>query len=117
MVLTFLGLFLSTLWLGLCGWYVERTIGFAQIGLFMPDELGQVLSGVFLPLAFMWVLIAYANLAGRVRALEQGGSDTTEEAVPRSEPSVGPKAAAARGLEGDDEHLPTLRIAADHRGH
>ena len=111
MVLTFLGLFLSALWLGLCAWYVDRTIGFDQLLWLMPNELGQFLSGMFLPLAFLWVLLAYANLAGRVRALEREGGPKAESPT-RSEPSVGATAADARG---DDEKVPSLRIAADHR--
>ncbi len=119
MVLTFLGLFLSTLWLGLCGWYLERTIGFSQIALLMPNELGQFLSGIFLPLAFLWVLLAYANLAGRVRALERGGTtaldDVPRNELPRSEPSVGRTTLGARAGDGDHEKVPTLRVAADQR--
>ena len=114
MVLTFLGLFLSVIWLGLCSWYVDRTIGFSQIGYLMPHELGQFLSGVFLPLAFLWVLLSYANLAGRVGALEREQRETGH-AAPRSEPSVGqvfPRAAGA----GDEQPVPVLRIAADPRG-
>lgn len=115
MVLTFLGLFLSTLWLGLCGWYVERTMGFAQIGLLMPHELGQFLSGVFLPLAFLWVLLSYANLAGRVRGLERDRI-RPETASPRGEPSVGSARGPAESGQSEDERVPTLKIAADHRG-
>ena len=114
MVLTFLGLFLSVLWLGLCGWYVERTIGFGQIALLMPNELGQFLSGVFLPLAFMWVLLAYANLAGRVRALERADGPAQNDPQ-RSEPSVGRLAPDVHAGHGDDREMPSLRIAADQR--
>lgn len=124
MVLTFLGLFLSSLWLGLCGWYFERTIGFSQIALLMPNELGQFLSGIFLPLAFLWVLVAYANLAGRVRALERGGIAIQDD-VPRSEPSrsepsvgrttLGAPGGRGPGDRGGDQKVPTLRVAADQR--
>ena len=111
MGLTIVGTLLSILWLGACGWYVERTIGIDQLGLLMPNEMSQILSGIFLPIAFLWVLIAYIGLAIRVRALEEGASGRPRlRAATRSEPRV------TRGPDldqGDEDAVPALKIATN----
>lgn len=110
MGLNITGVLLSALWLGLCGWYVERTIGIDGLGLLMPNEMSQVLSGIFLPLAFLWILIAYIGLAGRVRALERGAGEAMEPIPNRSEPLV---ARTARADADDEVAVPALKIATD----
>ena len=107
MGLTIVATLVSALWLGLCGWYVERTIGIDGLGLLMAHEMSQILSGIFLPLAFLWVLIGYFSLAGRVRTLERGALSKPSA---RSEPRV---AGRARFDEDDGDSVPTLKIATD----
>jgi DNA anti-recombination protein RmuC len=58
------GAAVSAIWLALCGWYIHTNIGWQELLLLLPHELGAFIVGIFAPLAFVWVAFAYI-LRGR----------------------------------------------------
>ena len=51
----------SLLWLLLCAFYIQSTIGWSQIFTLLPHEFGSLFTGIFAPLAFLWLVMAYAG--------------------------------------------------------
>ncbi len=52
---------MSVLWMLLCIVYVQVTIGWADIFTLLPHELGSVFTGIFAPLVFLWLIMAYVG--------------------------------------------------------
>ncbi|QEX24339.1 hypothetical protein FRZ61_42800 [Hypericibacter adhaerens] len=53
------GLVLTVAWLALVWTYVDREIGWNNVGGMLPHELGAAMAGAFAPLAFLWLLLLY----------------------------------------------------------
>ena len=64
---TYVGAGISFLWLALCAFYVSENVGWAAIWDFLPNEIGVFLAGVFAPLAFVWLALAYIGRSGDLR--------------------------------------------------
>ena len=45
----------------LCTVYVQVTIGWRDIFILQPHELGSVFTGIFAPLVFLWLILAYVG--------------------------------------------------------
>ena len=55
----------------LAGWYyLERSIGFQNLMLMLPHEIGQFLLGFFAPLLLLWLVILLGRHLRRVRQLK-----------------------------------------------
>ena len=52
---------ISAIWLGLCAYYVDVEVGWSSTLSFLPHELGAFIAGIFAPLAFLWLAIAFAR--------------------------------------------------------
>lgn len=66
MPLILLGAVLSLLWCWAGWYYLEEAIGFANLLLFLPHEIGQFMVGFFTPLFLLWILIVLFVLMRRV---------------------------------------------------
>src|SRR5690606_34063286 len=51
----------SFVWLLLCMIYIQATIGWSFIFTLLPHELGSMFTGMFAPLAFLWLVMAYTG--------------------------------------------------------
>ena len=49
----------SIVWLGLCGFYIERMVGWNNLTELFPHELGAIFAGVATPLAFLWLFLSF----------------------------------------------------------
>ena len=56
---TIIGLAVSACWLTLVTIYINDEIGWDNLVLMLPHEIGFTLSGVFAPLAFVWLVLLY----------------------------------------------------------
>ena len=52
---------LSAAWLVLCSYYTGVNIGWQEVWRLPPQEIGAFYAGIFAPLAFMWLVAAYAR--------------------------------------------------------
>ena len=82
----------SIIWFGVILFYITQFFGWSNLFLMMPDEFGGFLAGVTLPLAILWVVVAYIdrgtsfkNEAKLLRAYmnqlvypEEGGAQTAK---------------------------------------
>src|SRR4051812_4900750 len=59
--LTVIGGAITATWLIVVAFYVSDEIGWGNVGMMLPHELGFSLSGVFAPLAFLWLILLYAG--------------------------------------------------------
>ena len=50
---------ISAIWLALCGWYIQVSIGWGELLLLLPHEIGAFLTGIFAPLAFVWLALFF----------------------------------------------------------
>ena len=46
---------ISTIWLGLCTYYIHAEVGWSSLIGFKPHELGALIAGIFAPLACLWL--------------------------------------------------------------
>ena len=75
MLVIALGVVLSLLWCWAGWYYLEQAIGFDNLMLFLPHEIGQFAIGFFTPLFLLWILIVLVTLVRRVgRLAEATGS-------------------------------------------
>ncbi len=58
------GLLLTAAWLVLCAYYVDFYIGWDNLLLLLPHEIGAFFTGAFAPLAFLWLVLLYAHEQG-----------------------------------------------------
>ena len=65
----------SVAWFGIVLFYISQFFGWSNLFLMMPDEFGGFLAGVTLPLAILWVVVAY---------IDRGTSFKTEARLLRS---------------------------------
>ena len=52
---------ISVIWFGIVIIYISQFFGWSNLFLMMPDEFGAFLAGVTLPLAIIWVVMAYID--------------------------------------------------------
>ena len=52
---------ISVLWFLIVGIYITKFFGWDNLFLLMPSEFGGFLAGITLPLAVIWVVIAYID--------------------------------------------------------
>ena len=52
-----IGILLSLAWFTLCGWYVQRAVGWQNLFDFLPHEVAAVFAAGFAPPAFLWLLL------------------------------------------------------------
>lgn len=52
---------ISVIWFGIVLIYISQFFGWSNLFLMMPDEFGAFLAGVTLPLAIIWVVMAYID--------------------------------------------------------
>lgn len=85
-------IWISVIWFGIVIIYISQFFGWSNLFLMMPDEFGAFLAGVTLPLAIIWVVMAYidrgTNFKNEARFLraylnqlvypEDGGADTAK---------------------------------------
>ncbi len=71
MILTLFSVAVSVIWLALVAWYIEAFLGFSNLMLLTPSELGQILLAALAPLILLWLLVGYRRLADRLEALEE----------------------------------------------
>ena len=60
---------ISAVWLALCLIYLDIYVGWEALGAFLPHELGAFLAGVFAPLAFLWLGVAYTGRSNELHSL------------------------------------------------
>jgi len=70
MLMAVIGLLVTVAWLGLGGVYITVAVGWENLFLLLPSELGQFAVGLFLPLAFLWLVLGYFHLARRLQRIE-----------------------------------------------
>ena len=85
-------IWISIIWFGIVIIYISQFFGWSNLFLMMPDEFGAFLAGVTLPLAIIWVVMAYidrgTNFKNEARFLraylnqlvypEDGGAETAK---------------------------------------
>lgn len=54
-------IWVSIIWFGIVVIYISQFFGWSNLFLMMPDEFGGFLAGVTLPLAIIWVVMAYID--------------------------------------------------------
>lgn len=64
------GIGLSVFWLAIFSFYVTRTLGWSELFLLLPPEFGGLFAVGLMPIAFLWLLIAFID---RGRQLSQEG--------------------------------------------
>lgn len=66
------GLLLTAAWLVVCAYYVDVYIGWDNLLILLPHEIGAFFAGAFAPLAFFWIVLLYYGGGGRIeRAARQ----------------------------------------------
>ncbi|MDD3447173.1 MAG: hypothetical protein PHS60_17360, partial [Zavarzinia sp.] len=94
-------------WLAAVGTYLGSIVGFDALGNLAPHELAAVLTGVFGPLALLWLVALMLDQRARVlRALEKGPAPAARRTDPNFAP--GPDIGAALKSEVDNMRLATL---------
>lgn len=68
-ILAVFGLIVTAAWLAMAAIYISAGIGFDNIMLLLPSELGQLLGGIFLPLVVLWLVLLFFQLGRRVHAI------------------------------------------------
>ena len=51
----------SAVWLLLCAIYIQNIIGWSNVFTLLPHEFGILFTGIFAPLVFLWLVMAYAG--------------------------------------------------------
>ena len=64
-ILAVFGLIVTGAWLAMAAIYISAGIGFDNIMLMLPSELGQLLAGIFLPLVVLWLVLLFFQLGRR----------------------------------------------------
>ena len=54
-------LWISAVWAVIVLFYITQFFGWSNLFLMMPDEFGGFLAGVTLPLAIIWIVVAYID--------------------------------------------------------
>jgi hypothetical protein len=88
----FMGLSLTTLWLGMGLAYISGNVGWTAFVQLPAEELGSFLEGAFAPLAFLWLVIGYflqqQELIQNTQAMRDQAQEigrTAEQAIIQSE--------------------------------
>ena len=66
-LLTWAGAVLSTVWLALCAYFIDRQIPWSDISELLPHEIGGMAASVFTPLALLWMVIAFFERGRQLR--------------------------------------------------
>ncbi len=64
------GVIISCIWLVVFAFYITRTLGWSELLLLLPPEFGGLVAVGLMPIAFLWLLIAFID---RGRQLTQEG--------------------------------------------
>ena len=64
------GVVISCIWLVVFAFYITRTLGWSELFLLLPPEFGGLVAVGLMPIAFLWLLIAFID---RGRQLSQEG--------------------------------------------
>ena len=101
---------ISAIWLGLCAYYIHAEVGWSSFTRFLPHELGAFIAGIFAPLAFLWLAIAFARrhtglnqVEGMVQAVKSATqrSETMADGLRRQSEALGRSAdGAVESLRG-----------------
>lgn len=86
MLVIAIGVVLSLLWFWAGWYYLNETIGFSNLLLLLPHEVGQFLVGFFTPLFLLWILIALVYLGRRIGRLGSAPQAATPRAAAPKEP-------------------------------
>lgn len=96
MLVIAIGLVASLLWC-LAGWYyLERSIGFQNLMLLLPHEIGIFLLGFFGPLLLLWLVILLGRHLKKVRQLKAAQPVPAAGSATPKEPELETSPAAAR---------------------
>src|SRR5215207_1145604 len=63
------GIVLTIIWLAACYWYVDTQFGWENLWFLLPDELAMAFAGIAVPLAFLWLTVAYFARTDETRHL------------------------------------------------
>src|SRR3546814_20676688 len=63
-----IGALISAAWLAAAYYYFKVLVGLPNLEALLPHELGIVVAGVFAPLAFLWLFLAFLRRGGGLRA-------------------------------------------------
>ena len=95
---TIVGLVISGCWLTLVALYIGDQIGWENLALMLPHEIGFTLAGVFAPLAFVWLFLIYLGADSEL-------SDTVVELRRRLDQLVYPSESSAARVEAVTKSL------------
>ena len=59
LIAPYAAMFLSILWLFVMAVYINNAIGWGNLSVLLPNELGGFLAGAVAPIALLWVLVTY----------------------------------------------------------
>ena len=71
---------ISTIWLGLCAYYIHAEVGWSSLIGFKPHELGASIAGIFAPLACLWLgvsLVRRQTDLHRIKGMASAVQSTT----------------------------------------
>ena len=57
----------SAIWLAICVIYIDSQVGWSSITAFLPHEIGAAFTGIFAPLAFLWLVVAHIRRSSELR--------------------------------------------------
>ncbi|TAN75443.1 MAG: hypothetical protein EPN20_02470, partial [Magnetospirillum sp.] len=63
------GIALSVLWIALCAYYANTSIGWGNLVFMQPQEIGGIAGAAFMPLAFLWLVVAYLDRGQELRSV------------------------------------------------
>jgi len=85
MFLVLIGLLVTIVWLFGGVWYISESGGLEMLAMLLPNEVGDFLTGLFAPLAFIWLIIGYLHFSLRLRRIENGLWDVSAVRIPRAD--------------------------------
>lgn len=89
MFLVLIGLLVTIVWLLGGAWYISESGGLEMLAMLLPNEVGDFLTGLFAPLAFLWLIIGYLHFSLRLRRIENGLWDVSAVRIPRADEMAG----------------------------
>ena len=63
------GIVVSVVWIVLCGYYANTSIGWSNLLFMQPQEIGGIAGAAFVPLAFLWLVVAYLDRGQELRSV------------------------------------------------
>ena len=105
---TVLGVAATLVWCGLCATYVQTSIGWGNLLFLQPQEIGGMAGAAFVPLGFVWLLVAYFD---RGRQLQRIADDLKSQLERLTYPAEGAEArvkAVADSLRAQARNFKTI---------